>query len=327
MEEMRVVKVKIKCDKDIWEEEFKYLKSESPEEAVQYILKNFNSNRRPGEKERSLVEIIGTEEDLDHDWEKDCLVIQSDRKGTYDKYKCRLCGAIGKRFGLASSIQPDSKKFIKCKRRGESQMEIMIKQLQKLAEEMQEGVGFDPPINFKEQDYDVLKAEILINAVDLDKEQDEKAISAESKKVLAELNVGPWLDKTPKAEKAEKPAAKAKPEAPAPKVEKKEEKPVKKEAAKPVVKKTAVKVEKKSKPVKVAKSKEEKKPGVIATIVELIKAGPITKEQIVKQLAKRFPDRDAESMAKTVNVQIPGRIAKEKNLKLVEVEGKGWKVK
>jgi hypothetical protein len=75
-------------------------------------------------------------------------------------------------------------------------------------------------------------------------------------------------------------------------------------------------------------AKEKKGPGVIATIIELITTkGPITKAQIVTALAKKFPDRDAESMKKTVNAQIPGRISKEHGLKLVELEDKGWTIK
>lgn len=70
-------------------------------------------------------------------------------------------------------------------------------------------------------------------------------------------------------------------------------------------------------------------PGVIGKIADILKAAskknPVTKEDITKQLAKAFPQRSAESMAKTVNVQVPGRIAKEKGLN-VRKEGKAYYV-
>jgi hypothetical protein len=59
-------------------------------------------------------------------------------------------------------------------------------------------------------------------------------------------------------------------------------------------------------------------PGVIGEIAELLKKAkknsPITKEEIVKHLAKKFPERSAESMKKTVAVQVPTRISAEKGL-------------
>lgn len=63
-----------------------------------------------------------------------------------------------------------------------------------------------------------------------------------------------------------------------------------------------------------AKSKG-KKPGVIATIVEIIencgKEG-VTKEEIHQVLVKKFPDKQAKSMKNTVNVQVPHRISTER---------------
>lgn len=92
-----------------------------------------------------------------------------------------------------------------------------------------------------------------------------------------------------------------------------------------------------SKPEKVAKEpkaakvpkvpKESKGPGVIATIVEVLKKGkPVTKEAILAILVKRFPDRSAESMGKTINVQVPNRIAKEQKIK-VEKTDKGYVIR
>ena len=61
--------------------------------------------------------------------------------------------------------------------------------------------------------------------------------------------------------------------------------------------------------------KKEKTAGVITVIIELIeKAGQkgISKEQILEELIKRFPDRQPTSMKNTVNIQVPTRISKEK---------------
>ena len=62
-------------------------------------------------------------------------------------------------------------------------------------------------------------------------------------------------------------------------------------------------------------AKKDKRPGVIATIAKSIedsgKKG-ITKEEILIVLEKAFPDRDATAMSKTINVQVPNRITKEK---------------
>jgi len=76
---------------------------------------------------------------------------------------------------------------------------------------------------------------------------------------------------------------------------------------------TAQKSAKKEKSVK--KEKLVKKVGVIATIVKAIEDADeegISKDEIHALLVKNFPERDPESMRKTVNVQVPGRISKEK---------------
>lgn len=61
--------------------------------------------------------------------------------------------------------------------------------------------------------------------------------------------------------------------------------------------------------------KKEKTAGVIAVIIELIeKSGQkgISKEQILEELIKRFPDRRPTSMKNTINVQVPTKISKER---------------
>lgn len=55
--------------------------------------------------------------------------------------------------------------------------------------------------------------------------------------------------------------------------------------------------------------------GVIATIVKCLedsgKSG-ISQEEVLKVLCKNFPERSPESMRKTIQVQLPGRISKER---------------
>ena len=62
--------------------------------------------------------------------------------------------------------------------------------------------------------------------------------------------------------------------------------------------------------------KKDKGPGVIATIVSLIEEAPkkmgITKPDILVKLTTQFPNRDPKAMEKTINVQVPTRINKER---------------
>lgn len=63
--------------------------------------------------------------------------------------------------------------------------------------------------------------------------------------------------------------------------------------------------------------------GVIATIVKCLedsgKSG-ISREDVLTVLCKKFPERTAESMKKTIQVQLPGRISKER-FPVVKLEG------
>ena len=95
---------------------------------------------------------------------------------------------------------------------------------------------------------------------------------------------------------------------------------------------------KKGKGTKAAKPKTTEKapakktitgPGVIAYILEVItKKGPISRERILDELAKKFPDRSKESMGKTVMAQIggkkrPTRMEKERKVKFsIDDEGR-----
>lgn len=64
-------------------------------------------------------------------------------------------------------------------------------------------------------------------------------------------------------------------------------------------------------------------PGIIASILEFItesgKEG-IAKENILKKLTKRFPDRAEASMKNTVNVQVPGKLSRDKGITISKTE-------
>jgi hypothetical protein len=89
-----------------------------------------------------------------------------------------------------------------------------------------------------------------------------------------------------------------------------------------------------TKPKTVAKTKGTKRTdgtkgtGVIKSIVEFLKAAsataPITKEQLVAKLAKRFPDREPDSMTRTVNVQIGTRIEREQGITVKKNDEGYW---
>jgi len=82
-----------------------------------------------------------------------------------------------------------------------------------------------------------------------------------------------------------------------------------------------------------SKKKDKQSIGVIGTILEVIKTkGPIDKEEIHKILVKEFPERNAEAMKKTLNVQIGGkkrplRIEKDKKIELVISDDKKFFLK
>ena len=99
----------------------------------------------------------------------------------------------------------------------------------------------------------------------------------------------------------------------------KEEKAAKgkgKTAKKPTAKKPAAEKPAAEKPA------EPKKPGVIASILEVIQNSetPVSETQILAELVKRFPDKESASMHKTIKAQLGGkeqplRMESEKNVK------------
>lgn len=71
------------------------------------------------------------------------------------------------------------------------------------------------------------------------------------------------------------------------------------------------------------KSTEKKGPGVISTIFTLVSdAGQsgISKAEILLKLVEMFPDRAEDGMEKTINVQLPSRMSKERGVTIKKLE-------
>lgn len=75
---------------------------------------------------------------------------------------------------------------------------------------------------------------------------------------------------------------------------------------------------------------EKKGPGVIETIAEVVsKAGEkgVSKKAILAKLVQRFPDRATEGMSKTINVQLPKRMSRERKINIVKLENGNFLVR
>lgn len=79
-------------------------------------------------------------------------------------------------------------------------------------------------------------------------------------------------------------------------------------------------------PKDAAKAKETKAPGVIATMVALLRGAtakaPLAKADLIAKLEKAFPDRP--NVSKTVSCQLGARIEKEQGIKLHKGEDGYW---
>lgn len=182
--------------------------------------------------------------------------------------------------------------------------EISLEDLIFLAKEMNDIMKLAPAIEVAKSDLETLKAAVMENCYDGKEcqiyETDE--FTEDSWVTLKALGVVPVTEDGTPAPKEEKKGKGGKKE--------KAEKPPKKEKA----------------PKKEKTEKAPKGPGVIKSIVAAIKDdGPITKEEILAKLVELFPDRDAEAMKKTINIQVPNRINKEQDF-TIENSDKGWKV-
>lgn len=71
------------------------------------------------------------------------------------------------------------------------------------------------------------------------------------------------------------------------------------------------------------KSMQPKGPGVISTILSLVTDAPKTgigKQEILDKLVELFPEKAADGMSKTIQVQLPGRMAKERGINIKKTE-------
>jgi hypothetical protein len=75
----------------------------------------------------------------------------------------------------------------------------------------------------------------------------------------------------------------------------------------------------------------DKKPGVIACMIEMLRAAdadnPVTKATMLKVLVERFPDRTETAMKSTLNMQVPSGLRTEKGLEVsitATDDGKGY---
>lgn len=65
-------------------------------------------------------------------------------------------------------------------------------------------------------------------------------------------------------------------------------------------------------------------PGVISSILDILKKSPkgVTKDEILAELVILFPERPKDGMFKTIGVQLPSRLSKEKGVNIVRDNGK-----
>jgi hypothetical protein len=94
-----------------WQEDHETDAAGTPEEIIQGLLDRFNATLRPGELPRRLVRIVSAEatapKPMQHRWDKVSLVTE---KGGYDRMRCIVCAATGKRYGLGQNgVTPDPK--------------------------------------------------------------------------------------------------------------------------------------------------------------------------------------------------------------------------
>lgn len=221
-----------------------------------------------------------------------------------------------------------------------------MKKLIAAAKELNDLLGLNPPIKTTSIKEDKLK-ELLLEAAENLVVEDEEDVSEATVKALKSIGAKiPWLEDEDKDveeiediegmededvdddqdddedDQDDDEVEEIKTESVPEKSAKKEEKP--KKADKPT------KEEKTDKPKgkKPEKAKGKSGKGIIATIVSLLenatKKQPITKAEIIDVLKKEFPDRDVRGMTRTVHVQVPGRISREKFKLGVTEDGKGF---
>jgi len=92
---------------------------------------------------------------------------------------------------------------------------------------------------------------------------------------------------------------------------------------KDAVKNVAESVVAKKQATRIAGKKKDGSPGVIMSVLEFVKnQGPISKKEILDLLKKRFPNRNPESMGRTIS-QIPSYLSRKKSISNIKTDDKG----
>lgn len=213
-----------------------------------------------------------------------------------------------------------------------------MKKLIAAAKELNDLLGLNPPIKTTSIKEDKLK-ELLLEAAENLVVEDEEDVSEATVKALKSIDAKiPWLEDEDKdVEEIEDIEGMEDDDE-----DDQDDDEVEEIKTKPVPKKSAKKEEKPKKADKPTKEEKTDKPkgkkpekakgksgkGIIATIVSLLekatKKQPITKAEIIDVLKKEFPDRDVRGMTRTVHVQVPGRISRERFKLGVTEDGKGF---
>lgn len=112
---MRNIKATITDGNSTWSEKYDIEDTVNAEDYMINMLNRFNSSLRKGENARTLVSVEDIGEGIqEHKWEKTNGATLHGNKGYYDKYKCKICGITGKRYGIGGAIQRDNKYKVKC---------------------------------------------------------------------------------------------------------------------------------------------------------------------------------------------------------------------
>lgn len=87
-----------------WREDYNEPDVDDPKAWARQLIKDFNANRAGGARSRVLVNVrvCANNVPLPHQWRKTNLVTIQGRRSNvvYDTYRCEMCGATGKRYGL-----------------------------------------------------------------------------------------------------------------------------------------------------------------------------------------------------------------------------------
>lgn len=217
-----------------------------------------------------------------------------------------------------------------------------MKKLIAAAKELNDLLGLNPPIKTTSIKEDKLK-ELLLEAAENLVVEDEEDVSEATVKALKSIDAKiPWLEDEDKDVEEIEDIEGMEDEDVDDDEDDQDDDEVEEIKTKPVPEKSAKKKEKPKKADKPTKEEKTDKPkgkkpekakgksgkGIIATIVSLLekatKKQPITKAEIIDVLKKEFPDRDVRGMTRTVHVQVPGRISRERFKLGVTEDGKGF---